>query len=118
MGRLVFYSTTMKEPEPEKHGRETLNSHLAGVMTQKEKQRIIDTFKNPTSAPEQHSPPDTREPPDNPHGTKCTLQSKLSGVNDPDEISRIIQEHAEDMSRPPPRSTGDDPILGSNKPTP
>ena len=62
MGRLVFYSTTRKEPEPGKCGRETLNSCLARVMTQKEKQRIIDTFNNPPSAPEQHSPPDTREP--------------------------------------------------------
>ena len=57
-------------------------------------------------------------PPDNPHGTKQTLWSKLSGVDDPDEISRIIWEHAEDMSRPPLRSTGDDPMPGSNKPTP
>ena len=41
---------------------------------------------------------------------------KLSGVTDPDDISRIIREHAEDMSRPPPKPAGDDPIPGANKP--
>ena len=41
MGGLVFYCTMRKEPEPEKCGRGTLNSCLAGVMTEQEKQKII-----------------------------------------------------------------------------
>ena len=45
------------------------------------------------------------------------LSSKLSGVTNPDEISRITWEHAEDMTRPPPKPTGADPMLRANKPT-
>ena len=37
----------------------------------------------------------------------------MSGVTDPDEISRIIREHAEDMSRPPPKPAEGDPIPGA-----
>ena len=86
-------------------------------MTPQEKQKIIDTFNNPPSSPEHHSPADNNEPGGSHHGTRCTLSSKLSGVTDADEISRIIHEHAEDMTRPPPKPTGADPILGANKPT-
>ena len=64
MGGLVFYSTMRKEPEPEKQGRGTLNSRLAGVMTLEEKQQIIDTFNNPPSSLEHHSPPDSNDPDD------------------------------------------------------
>ena len=117
MGGLVFYSMMKKEPEPEKPGRGTLNSRLAGVMTPEEKQRIIDTFNNPPSSPEHCSPPENNEPDDSLHGTRHTLSSKLSGVTDPDEISRIIREHAEDMTRSPSKPTRHDPILGANKPT-
>ena len=116
MGKLVFYSTMRKEPEPEKHGRGTLNSRLAGVMTQQEKQKFIDSFNNPPDECEQDSSQDTREQAGSLHGNKRTLSSKSSGVTDPDEISRITCEHAEDMSRPPPKPTGDDPIPGANKP--
>ena len=116
MGGLVFYCTMRKEPEPKKHGRGTLNSHLAGVMTEQEKQKIIDRFNNPPDECEQDSSQDTREEAGSLHGNKCTLSSKLSGVTDPDDISRIIREHAEDMSRPPSKPTVDDPIPGANKP--
>ena len=92
MGGLVFYSMMRKEPGAEKLGRGTLNSQIAGVMTPEEKQ-IIDTFNNPPSSPEHHSPPNNNEPGYSHHGTRCTLSSKLSGVTDPDEISRIIHEH-------------------------
>ena len=116
MGRLVFYCTTRKEPKPKKRGRGTLNSRLAGVMTEQEKQKIIDRFNNPPDECKQDSSQDTREEAGSLHGNKCTLSSKLSGVTDPDDISRIIHEHAEDMSRPPPKPAGDDPIPGANKP--
>ena len=85
-------------------------------MTQQEKQKIIDTFNNPPDEHEQDSSQDTREHIGSLHGTKCTLHLKLSGVTDTDEISTIINEHAEDMSRPPPKSTGDEPIPEANKP--
>ena len=85
-------------------------------MTPEEKQ-IIDTFNNPPSSPERHSPPDNNKPGDSHHGTRHTQSSKLSGVTDPSEIIRIICEHAEDMKRPPPKPTGDDTIPGANKPT-
>ena len=48
MGGLVFYSTTRKEPAHEKFGRGTLNSRLAGVMSEREKQKIIEHYNNPT----------------------------------------------------------------------
>ena len=115
IGGLVFYSTMRKEPEPEKCGRGTLNSHLAGVMIQQETQKIIDSFNNPPDECEQDSSQDTREQAGSLHGNKRTLSLKLSGVTDPDEISRIICEHAENMSRPPPKPTGDDPTPGANK---
>ena len=86
-------------------------------MTAEEKQRILDTFNNPPSSPEHHSPPDNNEPDDSHHCTRHTLSSKLSGVSDPDEISRIVREHAEGMTRPPPKPTGDDLILTPNQPT-
>ena len=85
-------------------------------MTPEEKQ-ITDTFNNPPSSPEHCSPADNNKPGDSHHGTRHTLSSKLSGVTDADEISRIKCEHAEDMTRPPPKPTGDDPILGAKKPT-
>ena len=94
-----------------------LMSQLAGVMTPEEKQKIIYTFNNPPNSPEHHSLADNNEPGDSHHGTRHTLSSKLSGVTDPDEISRIIHEHAEDMTRPPLKPIGADPILGANKPT-
>ena len=112
----MFYSTTRKEAEAKKCGRGTLKSCLAGVMTEQEKQKIIDSFNNPPDECEQDSSQDTREQAGSLHGNKHTLSSKLSGVTGPDEISRIIHEHAEDMSRPPPKPTGDDPIPGANKP--
>ena len=118
MGGLVFYCTMRKEPEPEKCGRGTLNSCLAGVMTEQEKQKIIDHFNNPTDECEQDSSQDTRDETGHLHGNKHTLSSKLSGVTDPDDISRVIREHAEEMSRPPPKPAGDDPIPGANKPAP
>ena len=113
----MFYSMMQKEPGPEKCGRGTLTYRLAEVMTPEEKQKIIDTFNNPPSSPEHCSPPDNNEPGDSHHGTRHTVSSKLSGVTDPDEIGRITREHAEDVTRPPLKSTGDDPIPGANKPT-
>ena len=116
MGSLVFYSTTRKEPEPEKPGRGTLNFRLAGVMTPEEKQGIIDTFNNPPSSPEHCSPPDSNVPGDNLHSTRHTLSSKVSGVTDPDEISHITREHAEYMTRPPLKPTGGDPLPAGKQP--
>ena len=117
MGGLVFYSTKRKEPGPQKHGRETLTSQLAGVMTAEEKQKIIDTFYNPHTSPKCRSPQDNIGRDDSHHGTRHTLSSKLSGVMDPDEISRIIREHTEDMTRPPLKPTEGDTLPGTNKPT-
>ena len=68
----MFYSTMRKEPEPEKHGRGTLNSRLAGVLTQQEKQKITDTFNNPPDECEQDSSQDTRKHAGSLHGNKHT----------------------------------------------
>ena len=87
-------------------------------MTEQEKQKIIDNFNNPTDECEQDSSQETRDETGHLHGNKRTLSSKLSGVTDPDDISRVICEHAEEMSRPPPKPAGDDPIPGANKPAP
>ena len=117
MGGLVFYSMKKKEPGPGKHGRETLTCQLAGVITAEEKQKIIDTFYNRHSSPEHRSPQDNIRHDDSCHSTRHTLGSELSGVTHPDEISSITREHAEDMTRPPPKPTEGDPIPGANKPT-
>ena len=61
-------------------------------MTAEEKQKIIDTFYNPHSSPEHHSPQDNTGHDDSCHGTRQTLSFKRSSVTDPDEISRIIRE--------------------------
>ena len=86
-------------------------------MTPEKKQKITDTLNNPPSSPEHRSPADNNESGDSHHGTRCTLSSKLSGVTNAHEISRIMHEHAEDMTRPPLKATGAYPIPGTNKPT-
>ena len=118
MGSLVFYCTTRKEPAHEKCGRGTLNSRLAGVMSEHEKQKIIEHYNNPTDECEQDSSQEGRDEKGCLHGNKHTLSLKLIGITDPDDISRVIHEHAEEMSRPPPKNAGADLIPGANKPAP
>ena len=118
MGGLVFYSTTRIEPAHEKFGRGTLNSHLAGVMSEHEKQKIIEDYNNPMDECEQDSSQERSDEKGCLQGNKHTLSSKLIGITDPDYISRVIHEHAEDMSRPPPKTAVADPIPGANKPAP